>query len=156
VPRDFLNGDDNTLVVFEEFGGNPWNVKFQTVTVGSACANAYEGNTLELACQGGNVISQIRFASFGSPKGACGSFGAGQCESPSALSIIQKVISLVFQLIFSFGLPMLFGLIEFFFFFFHKLQACIGKERCSIDVSESYLGPTSCKETNRLAVEIIC
>jgi hypothetical protein len=116
VPRDFLNGDDNTLVVFEEFGGNPWNVKFQTVTVGSACANAYEGNTLELACQGGNVISQIRFASFGSPKGACGSFGAGQCESPSALSIIQKVISLVFQLIFSFGLPMLFGLIDFFFF----------------------------------------
>ncbi|XP_059462503.1 beta-galactosidase 15-like [Corylus avellana] len=126
VPRDFLNADDNnnTLVVFEEFGGNPWNVKFQTVTVGSACANAYEGNTLELSCQGGNVVSQIRFASFGSPNGACGSFGAGQCESPSALSTIQK--------------------------------ACIGKERCSIDVSESYLGPTGCKETNRLAVEIIC
>ncbi|XP_062166454.1 beta-galactosidase 15-like [Alnus glutinosa] len=124
VPRDFLKNDDNTLVVFEEFGGNPWNVKFQTVTVGTACANAYEGTTLELSCQGGSVISQIKFASFGSPKGACGSFSAGQCESSSALSAIQK--------------------------------ACIGKESCSIDVSESHLGPTGCKDTNRLAVEIIC
>jgi hypothetical protein len=94
VPRDFLKDDDNTLVVFEEFGGNPWNVKLQTVTVGTACANAYEGNTLDLSCQGGSVISQIRFASFGSPKGACGSFSAGQCESPRALSAIQKVINL--------------------------------------------------------------
>jgi hypothetical protein len=96
VPRDFLKNDDNTLVVFEEFGGNPWNVKFQTVTVGTACANAYEGKTLELSCQGGSVISQIKFASFGSPKGACGSFSAGQCESSSALSAIQKVINLFF------------------------------------------------------------
>jgi len=82
VPRDFLKDDDNTLVVFE-------------VTVGTACANAYEGNSLELSCQGGSVISQIRFASFGSPKGTCGSFGAGQCESSSALSAIQKVFNLL-------------------------------------------------------------
>ncbi|XP_018844102.1 beta-galactosidase 15-like [Juglans regia] len=90
VPRDFLNDDENTLILFEEFGGNPWNVKFQTVTVGSACANAYEGNTLELSCQGESVISSVRFASFGEPTGACGSFEAGQCESPNALSVIEK------------------------------------------------------------------
>ncbi|KAJ7971467.1 Beta-galactosidase [Quillaja saponaria] len=90
VPRSFLKVDHNTLVLFEEFGGNPWNVKFQTVTVGKACGNAYEGNTLELACQGGQVISEIKFASFGEPKGACGSFKIGDCESPNALAVINK------------------------------------------------------------------
>ncbi|KAJ7976028.1 Beta-galactosidase [Quillaja saponaria] len=90
VPRSFLNGDKNILVLFEEFGGNPGNVKFQTVTVGKACANTYEGNTLELSCQGGKEISDIKFASFGGPKGTCGSFKKGDCESPIALSVINK------------------------------------------------------------------
>ncbi|KAF5940676.1 hypothetical protein HYC85_021843 [Camellia sinensis] len=46
------------------FGGNPANLKIQTVTVGTICANAYEGNKLELSCQGG-TISEIKFASYG-------------------------------------------------------------------------------------------
>ncbi|KAF3942594.1 hypothetical protein CMV_030763 [Castanea mollissima] len=124
VPRSFLRDDENKLILFEEAGGNPFNVKFQTVTVGKACANAYEGNTLELSCQGGSAISEIKFASFGLPEGACGSFRTGSCESSNALSIIQK--------------------------------ECLGKERCSLDVSEKSLGPTGCKATNRLAVEVTC
>ncbi|XP_050243381.1 beta-galactosidase 15-like [Quercus robur] len=124
VPRSFLRDDENTLILFEEAGGYPFDVKFQTVTVGKACANAYEGNTLELSCQGGSAISEIKFASFGLPEGACGSFRTGSCESSNALSIIQK--------------------------------ECLGKERCSLDVSEKSLGPTGCKATNRLAVEVIC
>ncbi|KAK7839755.1 beta-galactosidase 15 [Quercus suber] len=124
VPRSFLRDDENTLILFEEAGGNPFNVKFQTVTVGKACADAYEGNSLELSCQGGRAISEIKFASFGLPEGACGSFRTGSCESSTALSIIQK--------------------------------ECLGKERCSLDVSEKSLGPTGCKATNRLAVEVIC
>ena len=87
-----MKDDDNTIVLFEELGGNPWNVKFQTVTVGKACANAYEGNTLDLSCQGGSVISEIKFASFGVPEGECGSFRAGHCESSDALSVVQRVI----------------------------------------------------------------
>ncbi|XP_057983261.1 beta-galactosidase 7-like [Malania oleifera] len=90
VPRSFLQDDENTLVLFEEFGGNPSSVNFRTVTVGTACANAYEGNTVELSCQGGKTISEIKFASFGDPQGACGSFKKGSCEAANATAIIQE------------------------------------------------------------------
>lgn len=66
-------------------------VNFKTVTVGKACANAYEGNTLELSCQGGKAISEIRFASFGDPSGECGSYEKGTCEAAKSLSVVQAV-----------------------------------------------------------------
>ncbi|KAK9937830.1 hypothetical protein M0R45_014598 [Rubus argutus] len=46
---------------------------------------------LALSCQGGRVLSNVRFSSFGDPQGTCGgSFMKGECESPTALSYIQK------------------------------------------------------------------
>ncbi|KAK9291163.1 hypothetical protein L1049_009351 [Liquidambar formosana] len=51
--------------------------------------NAYEENTLELSCQRGRVISEIKFASFGEPTGTCGSFEKGSCEAAKSLSIIE-------------------------------------------------------------------
>ncbi|KAF2594610.1 hypothetical protein F2Q70_00044123 [Brassica cretica] len=81
VPRSFLNAEgDNTLVLFEEMGGNPSLVNFQTTRVGSVCANVYEKNTIELSCDR-KPISAIKFASFGNPDGNCGSFKKGTCES---------------------------------------------------------------------------
>ncbi|KAL9241788.1 hypothetical protein vseg_015854 [Gypsophila vaccaria] len=79
VPRSFLRDDVNTLVLFEEFGGNPSKVNFRTVTTGRACGKAYEGNTLELSCNG-KPISEVKFASFGDPLGECGDFQKGSCE----------------------------------------------------------------------------
>jgi len=77
--------------LFEEIGGNPSQINFQTVIVGTACANAYESKTLELSCHG-QSISDIKFASFGNPQGACGSFTKGSCESNNeALSLVKKV-----------------------------------------------------------------
>ncbi|KAF8098599.1 hypothetical protein N665_0263s0028 [Sinapis alba] len=74
VPRSFLNAEgDNTLVLFEEMGGNPSLVSFQTTRVGSVCANVYEKNIIELSC-GMKPISAIKFASFGNPDGNCGTF----------------------------------------------------------------------------------
>ncbi|KAJ7946663.1 Beta-galactosidase [Quillaja saponaria] len=89
VPRSFLQDGINALTLFEEFGGNPSLVNFQTITVGTTCGN-------------------------------------GTCESPkNALSIIQNL--------------------------------CVGKEKCSIDVSEDTFGLTSCGDiSKRLAVEAIC
>ncbi|QCD80206.1 beta-galactosidase [Vigna unguiculata] len=91
VPRSFLRDDgENSLVLFAELGGNPSLVKFETVVVGSACGNAYENKILELSCQD-RPISAIKFASFGDPKGVCGSFTKGSCESKkNALSIMEK------------------------------------------------------------------
>ncbi|XP_039686051.1 beta-galactosidase 7 [Medicago truncatula] len=125
VPRDFIEDGVNTLVLFEEIGGNPSQINFQTVIVGSACANAYENKTLELSCHG-RSISDIKFASFGNPQGTCGAFTKGSCESNNeALSLVQK--------------------------------ACVGKESCSIDVSEKTFGATNCGNmVKRLAVEAVC
>ncbi|XP_011000544.1 PREDICTED: beta-galactosidase 15-like [Populus euphratica] len=91
VPRSFLNNEgDNTLVLFEEFGGDPSSVNFQTIAIGSACVGAEENKKIELSCQG-RPISAIKFASFGNPLGTCGSFSKGTCEaSNDAFSIIQK------------------------------------------------------------------
>ncbi|KAJ7969973.1 Beta-galactosidase [Quillaja saponaria] len=90
VPRSFLQDGVNTLTLFEEFGGNPSLVNFQTIKVGTICGNLYENNTLELSCEG-SPISAIKFASFGNPQGICGAFEKGTCESSKdALSIIQN------------------------------------------------------------------
>ncbi|KAK7405319.1 hypothetical protein VNO78_06537 [Psophocarpus tetragonolobus] len=126
IPRSFLHTNNkNTLVLFEEFGGHPYDVKFSTVTVDKICGNLYEGNVLELACHEGQVISEVKFASFGVPEDECGSFKKGQCESPNTLSIVSKM--------------------------------CLGKQSCSIQVSEKVLGPTGCRvPRNKLAIEATC
>ncbi|XVF52249.1 hypothetical protein PTKIN_Ptkin05aG0003900 [Pterospermum kingtungense] len=90
VPRDFLTSDTNTMILFEEMGGNPSQVSFQTATVGSVCANANEGSTLELSCQRGQSISEIKFASFGDPRGKCGSFQKGSCEAKLSASAVEN------------------------------------------------------------------
>ncbi|KAL5576087.1 hypothetical protein UlMin_017786 [Ulmus minor] len=92
VPRSFLRSGLNTVVLFEELGGNPQQVSFQTVTVGTVCGNAYEGSTLELSCQGGKTISNIEFASFGDSKGKCGSFSKGACEAKLSLSQVKACV----------------------------------------------------------------
>lgn len=90
VPRSFINDDVNELVLFEEFGGNPTLVNFQTIRVGTACGIAYENKEMELSCQG-RPISAIKFASFGDVQGACGSYENGSCTGRNdALSIVQN------------------------------------------------------------------
>ncbi|XP_074317084.1 beta-galactosidase 15-like isoform X2 [Silene latifolia] len=126
VPRSFLKDDVNTLVLFEEFGGNPSQVNFRTVTIGGACAKVYEGNSLNLSCNG-KPISEVKFASYGDPQGVCDSFGKGSCEGTNdAHAILTK--------------------------------ACVGKETCSVDVTEAVFGDASnCSDkAKRLAVEIVC
>ncbi|XP_043710768.1 beta-galactosidase-like [Telopea speciosissima] len=90
IPRSFLNAEDNTLILFEEMGGNPTQINFQTVTVGKVCGNAYEGSILELSCGIGGKISAIEFASFGDPQGTCGSFKKGSSDAPNTLSVLQN------------------------------------------------------------------
>lgn len=90
VPRSFLKDGDNELVLFEEFGGNPLNVNFQTVVIGKVIGNAPENNEMELSCHG-KPISAINFASFGDVKGIEGKFKKGTCESKNdVVSIIEK------------------------------------------------------------------
>ncbi|KAK4385874.1 Beta-galactosidase [Sesamum angolense] len=90
VPRSFLNRDVNELVLFEEIGGNPSLVNFQTVRPGTVCGNAYEEKDMELSCYG-RPISGIKFASFGNVQGVCGAFQKGTCEAKNdVLSVVQN------------------------------------------------------------------
>uniref|UniRef100_A0A7N0VCA4 beta-galactosidase n=1 Tax=Kalanchoe fedtschenkoi TaxID=63787 RepID=A0A7N0VCA4_KALFE len=90
VPRSFLRDDENTLVLLEEFGGNPGQVNFQTIVVGTACGSAYENRTLELSCND-KPISGIKYAGYGDPQGTCGAFEDGACKGEKdALSIIEN------------------------------------------------------------------
>ncbi|KAH9804748.1 Beta-galactosidase 7 [Citrus sinensis] len=90
VPRSWLKDGVNTLVLFEEFGGNPSQINFQTVVVGTACGQAHENKTMELTCHG-RRISEIKYASFGDPQGACGAFKKGSCEAEiDVLPLIEK------------------------------------------------------------------
>ncbi|OMO93429.1 hypothetical protein COLO4_16860 [Corchorus olitorius] len=127
VPRSFLTPENNILILFEEIGGNPLQVSFQTVTVGSICASADEGSTLQLSCQDGKVISEIIFASFGDPKRTCGrsTLQQGSCHATQSQSAVE--------------------------------QRCIGRDSCSIVVSSVTLGSVDCgTATKRLSVQAIC
>ncbi|KAI4371826.1 hypothetical protein MLD38_010139 [Melastoma candidum] len=92
VPRSFMDEEVNTLVLFEEFGGNPTLANFVTVTVGSVCTSSKENTTLEMSCEGGRPISGINFASFGNPQNTCGSFAQGQCDTDARGFLVNECI----------------------------------------------------------------
>lgn len=112
VPRSWLKPSGNILVMFEEVGGDPTQISFATRQIQSLCSHVSESHpspvdmwnpesesktgktsrpTLSLECPRPNqVISSIKFASFGTPQGTCGSFGHGKCSSKRALAVVQK------------------------------------------------------------------
>ncbi|KAJ9178139.1 hypothetical protein P3X46_010048 [Hevea brasiliensis] len=144
VPRSWVKSSGNTLVLFEEVGGDPTKIGFAIRKVGSLCSHVSEshplpvdmwntdsealkksGPILSLECPHPNqVISSIKFASFGTPHGTCGTFSHGQCSSSSALSIVQK--------------------------------ACVGSKSCSIGVSINTFGDPCRGVKKSLAVEVSC
>ncbi|XP_057767562.1 beta-galactosidase 15-like [Salvia miltiorrhiza] len=93
VPRSFLVEEENEVVLFEEFGGNPTLAGFRREVVGSVCGTAYENRTMELSCSPGRTISAIGFAAFGDARGSCGSFRKGACTSQNdALPVVQECV----------------------------------------------------------------
>lgn len=144
VPRSWLKSSDNTLVLFEEIGGDPTQLSFGTRQVESLCSHVSESHPspvdmwssdskegrklrprLSLECPFPNqVISSIKFASYGKPSGTCGSFSHGSCRSTNALSIVQK--------------------------------ACVGSKSCSIEVSTNTFGDPCKGVAKSLAVEATC
>ncbi|KAH9700707.1 Beta-galactosidase 8 [Citrus sinensis] len=112
VPRSWLKSSGNTLVLFEEIGGDPTKISFVTKQLGSSlCSHVTDshplpvdmwgsdskiqrkpGPVLSLECPNPNqVISSIKFASFGTPLGTCGSFSRGRCSSARSLSVVRQV-----------------------------------------------------------------
>lgn len=171
LPRSWLKPTQNLLVLFEELGGDPARITLVKRSVTTVCADISEyhpnrkswtiesnGRTQEfhlpkvrLHCGPGQSISSIKFASFGTPSGTCGSFQQGTCHSPTSQAILEKVLSnspkrrkKLKQTIKSYSsLPI--------------LQKCIGQQRCSVAISNSNFGKDPCPNVlKRLSVEAIC
>ncbi|CAN6355088.1 unnamed protein product [Urochloa humidicola] len=136
IPRQFLNPQDNILVLFEEMGGDPQQITVSTVSVTRVCGNVNELSApslqsqdeepaVNLSCQEGKQISAIEFASYGNPVGDCTNFGSGSCHAESSESVVK--------------------------------QACLGKSGCSIPVTPAEFGGDPCTGIQKsLLVVVSC
>ncbi|KAD6794705.1 hypothetical protein E3N88_05601 [Mikania micrantha] len=110
VPRSWLQPRGNLLVVFEELGGSPYGISMVKRSVYSVCADIYEWQPslmnyemqasgkvdkplrpkAHLSCGLGQKISSIKFASFGTPLGGCGSYREGNCHAHNSYDAFNK------------------------------------------------------------------
>lgn len=145
VPRSWFKPSGNVLVIFEETGGDPTQIKFSKRKASGVCSLVSEDHpsisvdswttsmkdaddkkaTAKLSCPSNTLISAIKFASFGNPSGACGSYTQGDCHDPNSASAVQKI--------------------------------CLNRNDCSIELSKENFDLESCPGTiRRLAVEAVC
>ncbi|KAK6923727.1 D-galactoside/L-rhamnose binding SUEL lectin domain, partial [Dillenia turbinata] len=147
VPRSWFKPTGNILVIFEEKGGDPTQIRFSKRKVTGVCAHVAEnyppvdlesrgkeGNknneksTLHLKCPNNTSISAVKFASFGTPLGTCGSFRKGSCHDPNSASVVEKVCNV-----------------------------CLNKNECKIRLTEQYFKKGLCPgAVKKLAVEAGC
>ncbi|GMH03753.1 hypothetical protein Nepgr_005592 [Nepenthes gracilis] len=110
VPRSWLKPTGNLMIVFEEWGGNSKWISLVKKEISSVCVDFYEWQpTLvnwrlqsygkvnrplrpkaHLWCAPGQTISSIKFASFGTPEGACGNYQEGSCHAHKSYDIFEK------------------------------------------------------------------
>ncbi|KAH9711205.1 Beta-galactosidase 3 [Citrus sinensis] len=101
-------GDEPLALDME--GGNPSRISLVKRSVTSVCAEVAEYHPtiknwhiesygkpeefhspkVHLRCSPGHAISSIKFASFGTPLGTCGSYQQGPCHSPTSYDILEK------------------------------------------------------------------
>lgn len=148
VPRAWLEASNNLLVVFEETGGNPFEISVKLRSAKVICAQVSEshypplrkwsradltgGNIsrndmtpeMHLKCQDGHIMSSIEFASYGTPNGSCQKFSRGNCHASNSSSVVT--------------------------------EACQGKNKCDIAISNAVFGDPCRGVMKTLAVEARC
>uniref|UniRef100_A0A0A8ZUB3 beta-galactosidase n=1 Tax=Arundo donax TaxID=35708 RepID=A0A0A8ZUB3_ARUDO len=145
VPRSWFHPSGNTLVVFEEKGGDPTKITFSRRVVTSVCSfvsehypsidlecwdksttnNGTAAAKVQLSCPKGKNISSVKFASFGNPSGTCRSYQQGSCHHKNSLSIVEK--------------------------------ACLNVSSCTVSLSDEGFGKDLCPGvTKTLAIEADC
>lgn len=68
------------------------NIKNQQKIESYGRTEEFHKPKVHLRCGSGQSISSIKFASFGTPLGTCGSFQQGTCHAPASYTILEKVI----------------------------------------------------------------
>ncbi|CAN6439391.1 unnamed protein product [Victoria cruziana] len=119
VPRSWVHPTGNLLVVFEEIGGDASGISLVTRSLASVCADVTEFHPylknwhlenygkrevlqkprIHLHCEEGQLITAIKFASFGTPLGSCGDFQLGACHAPDSHSVLEKVMGLFLEIL---------------------------------------------------------
>ncbi|KAL0012698.1 hypothetical protein SO802_007806 [Lithocarpus litseifolius] len=112
IPRTWVHPGENLLVLHEELGGDPSKISLLTRTGQEICAHVSEADPppadswkpnkvfnsqipeVRLNCEQGWHINIINFASFGTPRGNCGTFTPGICHV-NMTSIVQQVKKLL-------------------------------------------------------------
>lgn len=113
VPRSWFKPTGNILVIFEEKGGDPTKIRLSKRKITGVCAHLGVGHPLiesssevenirrmnkssvHLKCPHNTRIATIKFASFGTPQGTCGSYSIGDCHDPESTSLVEKVTFLL-------------------------------------------------------------
>ncbi|CAK7354696.1 unnamed protein product [Dovyalis caffra] len=110
VPRSWFKPSGNLLVIFEEKGGDPTKITFSRRKMSSICAliaedypladrkalqeagskNSNNKAPVHLKCPQNTHLSAVKFASFGTPTGKCGSYSEGECHDPNSISVVEK------------------------------------------------------------------
>uniref|UniRef100_A0A0E0J9N5 Beta-galactosidase n=2 Tax=Oryza nivara TaxID=4536 RepID=A0A0E0J9N5_ORYNI len=112
IPREWLKESDNLLVLFEETGGDPSLISLEAHYAKTVCSRISENYypplsawshlssgrasvnaatpELRLQCDDGHVISEITFASYGTPSGGCLNFSKGNCHALSTLDLVTE------------------------------------------------------------------
>lgn len=118
VPRSWLKPMQNLLVIFEELGGDPSRISVVKRSVSTVCAEVaeyhptiknwhiesygkvqdFQSPKVHLRCNLGQSISSIKFASFGTPFGTCGSYQQGSCHASTSYSVLEKVLNIAILL----------------------------------------------------------
>ncbi|MCD9641017.1 Beta-galactosidase 10 [Datura stramonium] len=145
VPRSWFKPSGNVLVILEETGGDPSQVRFSIRKISGACGHLSEDHpsfdveylqgseiennknraTLRLKCPTNTNISAVKFASFGNPTGTCGSYMQGDCHDPNSASLVEKV--------------------------------CLNQNECALEMSSRNFNMQLCPSTvKKLAVEVNC
>uniref|UniRef100_A0A7N2LV32 SUEL-type lectin domain-containing protein n=1 Tax=Quercus lobata TaxID=97700 RepID=A0A7N2LV32_QUELO len=107
IPRTWVHLGENLLVLHEELGGDPSKFSLLTRTGQEICAHVSEADPprvdswkpnqvfnsqipeVRLNCEQGWHFNMINFASFGTPRGNCGTFSPGICHV-NVTSIVQQ------------------------------------------------------------------
>ncbi|GAB4844075.1 Beta-galactosidase 9 [Ancistrocladus abbreviatus] len=146
IPQSWLQASNNLLVVFEEAGGNPFEISINSYSTHTICGQVSESHhpplwkwsspyygkvfindttpEMHLQCASGHVIL-IEFASFGTPEGGCQNYVRGNCHAPNSFDVVSGI--------------------------------CQGREECSIEISNHKFGGDPCRGVVKtLAVEAKC
>lgn len=111
-----MQASSNLLVIFEETGGNPFEISINLRAARIICVQVSESHSppvqkwlnpdfldgkvavndltpeIHLQCQDGFIMSSIEFASYGTPQGSCQKFSEGNCHASNSLSIVSEVM----------------------------------------------------------------